>query len=170
MSEPISNIPQIVEVDTTRIWYRIMGTLLSALLIGLVVALGFIVRDYLRVDPMASVFRQSRKPLIHYRLEKNTWPADFDFAAPPPDLVAYGFSDAVKKSIESCDIPGKWSFTFNKGPMGAGNPTVIFQPTQPNIFSRRVLLILDERLDDGVPETGNFRVTEELGAFKLKDQ
>ena len=69
-----------------------------------------------------------------------------------------------------CDIPGKWSFTLNKGPMGPDSPTVIFQPTQSDISSRRVLLILDERLDDGVPETGNFRVTDELGAFKLKDQ
>jgi len=54
--------------------------------------------------------------------------------------------------------------------MGPGKPTIIFQPTESDIFSRRVLLILDERLDDGVPETGDFRVTDELGAFRLKDQ
>ena len=170
MAEPASHIPKLVEVDPTPLWYRIIGTLIFAAFIGLSITLGFIIRDHLRVDPLASVFRQCRKPLIQYRLEKNTWPADFDFAKPSADLTAYGFNEAVKKSMGDCDIPGKWSFTLNKGPMGAGNPTIIFKPTEPDIFSRRVLLILDERLDDGVPETGDFRVTDELGAFKLKDQ
>jgi hypothetical protein len=170
MAEPASNIPKLVEVESTPLWYRISGTLISAVFIGLAIILGFIVRDYLRVDPLASVFRQCRKPLIQYRLEKNTWPADFDFAKPSADLAAYGFSEAVKKSMGDCDISGKWSFTLNQGPMGAGNPTILFQPTEPDIFSRRVLLIIDERLDDGVPETGDFRVTDELGAFKLKSE
>lgn len=170
MAEPASNIPKLVEVDSTPLWYRITGTLIFAAFIGLAITLGFIIRDHLRVDPLATVFRQCRKPLIQYRLEKNTWPADFDFANPAADLAAYGFSEAVKKSMGNCDILGKWSFTLNKGPMGAGNPTIIFKTTEPDIFSRRVLLILDERLDNGVPETGDFRVTDELGAFKLKDQ
>jgi len=170
MAEPASHIPKLVEVDPTPLWYRITGTLIFAAIIGLIVTLGFIIRDYLRVDPLASVYRQCRKPLIQYRLEKNTWPADFDFAKPSADLAAYGFNEAVKKSMGDCDIPGKWSFTLNKGPMGPGKPTIIFQPTESDIFSRRVLLILDERLDDGVPETGDFRVTDELGAFRLKDQ
>jgi len=170
MPEPASHIPKLVEVDPTPLWYRITGTLIFAAIIGLIVTLGFIIRDYLRVDPLASVYRQCRKPLIQYRLEKNSWPADFDFAKPSADLAAYGFNEAVKKSMGDCDIPGKWSFTLNKGPMGPGKPTIIFQPTESDIFSRRVLLILDERLDDGVPETGDFRVTDELGAFRLKDQ
>jgi len=170
MAEPASHIPRLVEVDPTPLWYRITGTLIFAAIIGLIVTLGFIIRDYLRVDPLASVYRQCRKPLIQYRLEKNTWPADFDFAKPSADLAAYGFNEAVKKSMGDCDILGKWSFTLNKGPMGPGKPTIIFQPTESDIFSRRVLLILDERLDDGVPETGDFRVTDELGAFRLKDQ
>ena len=170
MAEPASNIPKLVEVDSTPLWYRITGKLIAAAFIGLLITLGFLIRDHLRVDPMATVFRQCRKPLIQYHLEKNTWPADFDFAKPSADLVAYGFSEAVKKSMGNCDIPGKWSFTLNAGPMGAGNPTILFQPTEPDIFSRRVLLILDERLDDGVPETGDFRVTDELGAFKLKSE
>jgi hypothetical protein len=170
MAEPASHIPKLVEVDPTPLWYRITGTLIFAAIIGLIVTLGFIIRDYLRVDPLASVYRQCRKPLIQYRLEKNSWPADFDFAKPSADLAAYGFNEAVKKSMGDCDIPGKWSFTLNKGPMGPGKPTIIFQPTESDIFSRRVLLILDERLDDGVPETGDFRVTDELGAFRLKDQ
>jgi hypothetical protein len=170
MAEPASHIPKLVEVDPTPLWYRITGTLIFAAIIGLIVTLGFIIRDYLRVDPLASVYRQCRKPLIQYRLEKNSWPVDFDFAKPSADLAAYGFNEAVKKSMGDCDIPGKWSFTLNKGPMGPGKPTIIFQPTESDIFSRRVLLILDERLDDGVPETGDFRVTDELGAFRLKDQ
>ncbi len=170
MAEPVSNVPKLVEVDPTPLWYRITGTLIFALIIGLLITLGFVIRDYLRVAPMANVYRLCRKPLIQYRLEKNTWPADFDFAKPPVDLVAYAFSEAVKKPMSDCDIPGKWSFTLNKGPMGAGNPTIIFQPNEPDIFSRRVFLILDERLDDGITETGNFRVTDELGAFRLKDQ
>ena len=170
MAEPVSHIPKLVEVDPTPLWYRITGTLILAAIIGLIVTLGFIIRDYLRVDPLASVYRQCRKPLIQYRLEKNSWPADFDFAKPSADLAAYGFNEAVKKSMGDCDISGKWSFTLNKGPMGPGKPTIIFQPTESDIFSRRVLLILDERLDDGVPETGDFRVTDELGAFRLKDQ
>ncbi len=170
MAEPVSNIPKLVEVDSTPLWYRITGKLIAAAFIGLVITLGFTVRDHLRVDPMASVIRQCRKPLIQYHLEKNTWPADFDFAKPSADLAAYGFSEAVKTPMGNCDIPGKWSFTLNAGPMGAGNPTIIFQPTEPDIFSRRVLLILDERLDDGLPETGDFRVTDELGAFKLKSE
>lgn len=170
MAEPTSQVPKLVEVDATPLWYRMTGTLISALVIGSLIATGFIVRDYLRVDPIASVYRQCRKPLIQYRLEKNTWPADFDFSKPPADLAAYAFSEAVKKPMGDCAIPGKWTFTLNKGPMGPGNPTIIFQPAEPDIFSRRVLIVIDERLDDGVPETGNFRVTDELGAFKLKDQ
>ena len=170
MAEPASHVPKLVEVDPTPLWYRITGTLIFALFIGLVITLGFIIRDHLRVDPLANVYRQCRKPLIQYRLEKNTWPADFDFANPPADLAAYGFREAVKNPIENCDIPGKWSFTLNKSPMGPGNPTIIFQPAESDIFSRRVLLILDERLDDGAPETGDFRVTDELGALKLKFQ
>jgi hypothetical protein len=170
MAEPVYSIPKLVEVDPTPLWYRIIGKLISALIIGLLITLGFIIRDHLRVDPLASVYRQCRKPLIQYRLEKNTWPDDFDFSKPPAGLAAYAFSEAVKKPMADCDIPGKWSFTLNQGPMGSGTPTIIFQPTEPDNFSRRILLILDERLDDGIPETGNFRVTEELGAFKLKDQ
>jgi hypothetical protein len=170
MAEPASHIPKLVEVDPTPLWYRITGTLIFAVFIGLVITLGFIIRDHLRVDPMANVYRQCRKPLIQYRLEKATWPADFDFANPSADLAAYGFSEAVKKSIEKCDIAGKWSFTLNKGPMGPNCPSVIFRPSDPDFSSRRVLLILDERLDDGVPETGDFRVTDELGALKLKVQ
>ena len=170
MSEPVSHIPKLVEVDSTPLWYRITGTLISALIIGALIVLGFIIRDHLRVDPLASVYRQCRKPLIQYSLEKNSWPADFDFKNPPADLAAYAFNEAVKKPMSDCDIPGKWSFTLDKGPMGRGNPTIIFRPNEPDTFSRRVLLILDERLDDGVPETGNFRVTDELGAFKLKSE
>ena len=170
MSEPVSNVPKLVEVDSTPLWYRITSKLISALIIGLLITLGFIIRDHLRVDPLANVYRQCHKPLIQYHLEKNAWPADFDFANPPSDLTAYAFSEAVKKSMGECDLPGKWSFTLNKGPMGVGKPTIIFKPNEPDIFSRRILLILDERLDDGIPETGNFRVTDELGAFKLKDQ
>lgn len=170
MAEPVSNIPQLVEVDATPLWYRITGTLISAFIIGLLITVGFVIRDYLRVDPVINVYRQCRKPLVQYRLEKNNWPADFDFSNPPAEVAAYAFNEAVKKSMSECDIPGKWTFTFNKGPMGTGNPTVIFQPTSPDIFSRRVLMIVDGRLDDGVPETGNFRVTDELGAFKLTDQ
>jgi hypothetical protein len=170
MAEPVSNIPKLVEVDPTPLWYRISGTLISAVFIGLVITLGFSVRDYLRVDPLVSVYRQCRKPLIQYRLEKNTWPADFDFAKPSADLAAYGFSEAIKKSMADGELPGKWSFTLSKGPMGLDKPTIIFQPTEMDIFSRRVLLIIDERLDDGVPETGEFRVTDELGAFKLKSE
>jgi hypothetical protein len=169
MAEPVSHIPKLIEIDSTPLWYRITGTIISALIIGLFITTGFIVRDYLRVDPMANVYRQCRKPLIQYRLEKNNWPADFDFTQPPADLAAYGFIEAVKKPMGDCDIPGKWTFTLNKGPMGEGNPTIIFQPNEPNIFSRRVILVIDQRLDDGVPETGNFRVTDELGALKLKD-
>lgn len=170
MAEPISNIPQLVQVDSTPLWYRIIGTLISAVIIGLFIISGFVVRDYLRVDPVINVYRQCRKPLIQYRLEKNNWPADFDFSNPPADLAAYAFNDAVKKSMGECAIPGKWIFTLNKSPLGAGVPSIIFQPTQPDIFSRRVLLIVDERLDDGNAETGNFKVTDELGAFKLTDQ
>jgi hypothetical protein len=128
MADPITQVPKIIEVDPTPMWYRLVSAMIKALFIGLLITLGFIIRDYMRVDSVAEVFRQCRKPLIQYRLEKNSWPADFDFNNPPADLLTYGFKETVKKLTDNCSIAGKWSFTVNKGPMGPNVPTIIFNP------------------------------------------
>lgn len=170
MADSSTGMPQIIEVNTSPLWYRITATMLSALFLAFLISLGLVIRDHLKVEPLTNVYRQCQKPLIQYRLERGTWPADFNFSNPSPELNSYGFSAAVKKSLADSEIEGQWKFTLSKSPFGAAKPTIIFQPAQPDVFSRRVLIIVDERLDDGVPETGNFRVTDDLAAFKLKDE
>jgi hypothetical protein len=137
------------------------------LALGLLIAFGFVLRDHFQADGMTLVYREARAPLIQYRLEKGAWPAKFDFRVPPADLAAFGFTKVVQPALDKAPVNGSWSFTPDSA-TGKGIPAVVFTPSTPDASSQRILLVVDDRLDDGDAAKGLFRVSETEAAFTLK--
>jgi len=167
MSETESNVPKVLLAPTSPLWYHAMMTAVGGIVVGLLIAFGFVVRDHFQADAVTQAFRATRAPLIQYRLEKGAWPAKFDFRAPPADLASFGFAAAVQPAVDKVALNGAWTFVTD-GPAGKGVPAVVFTPTSPDASTRRILEVVDGRLDDGEPAKGGFRVTETEAAFTLK--
>jgi hypothetical protein len=167
MSEAESNVPKVLLAPTSPLWYHALMTALGGVVLGLLIAFGFVLRDHFQADAMTHAFRVARAPLIQYRLEKGAWPAKFDFRAPPADLTAFGFAANVQPALDKATVNGAWTFSPD-GPGGKGVPAIVFTPSVPDSSSHRILLVVDGRLDDGDGAKGGFRVTETEAAFTLK--
>ncbi len=167
MADSENKVPQILLAPASPLWYHAMMWAIGGLSLGLLIAFGFVLRDHFQADGMTLVFREARAPLIQYRLEKGAWPAKFDFRAPPADLVAFGFTKVVQPALDKAPVNGSWNFTPD-GPAGKGVPAVVFAPYTPDASSQRIMLVVDDRLDDGDGAKGLFRISETEAAFTLK--
>ncbi len=167
MSDSASNVPQVLIAPTSPLWYHALMTAVVGLVLGLLIAFGFVLRDHFQADGMTAAFREVRAPLIQYRLEKGAWPAKFDFRAPPADLVAFGFSKIAQPAVDKATLVGSWTFTTDSA-AGKGVPAVVFTPSTFDASARRILEVVDGRVDDGEPTKGGFRVTDAEAAFTLK--
>jgi len=169
MADSENKVPQILLAPASPLWYHAMMWAIGGLSLGLLIAFGFVLRDHFQADGMTLVFREARAPLIQYRLEKGAWPAKFDFRAPPADLVAFGFTKVVQPALDKAPVNGSWNFTPD-GPAGKGVPAVVFAPYTPDASSQRIMLVVDDRLDDGDGAKGLFRISETEAAFTLKSE
>lgn len=169
MADSENKVPQILLAPASPLWYHAMMWAIGGLALGLLIAFGFVLRDHFQADGMTHVYREARAPLIQYRLEKGAWPAKFDFRVPPADLAAFGFTKVVQPALDKAPVNGSWSFTPDS-PAGKGIPAVVFTPSTPDASSQRILLVVDDRLDDGDGAKGLFRVSETEAAFTLKSE
>jgi hypothetical protein len=167
MADSETKVPQVLLAPASPLWYHAMMCALGGLILGLLIAFGFVLRDHFQADGMTLVYREARAPLIQYRLEKGAWPAKFDFRVPPADLAAFGFTKVVQPALDKASVNGTWTFTPD-GPAGKGVPAVVFTPSSPDASTQRILLVVDGRLDDGEPTKGLFRVSETAAAFTVK--
>jgi len=166
MAATADHTPKILQLPSSPLWYYLGGVSVVALILGLGVSFGFVLRDHLQAEPVTEVFRASRTALIQYRSEKNVWPAEFSFNNPPAELRAYGFAQAVNPLLEKVGSLGTWRFS-TKNLDGKKEPSIVFQPTEMTDTVRRILGVVDSRVDDGEPNTGKFRFNDQGGSLTL---
>ncbi len=169
MSDSSPKVPEIIKAPSSPLWFDIGMWAGFAIFIGLSISFGFVLRDHLRVDEVVEVFRKCRKPLIQYRLEKEAWPASFDLKNPPADVQPYNFSAAIRRPMENCAVPGTWRFVADSS-AGKDKAFVVFEAADSGVSTRRILQLVDERLDDGVPDRGKFIINGNRGTFTLKGE
>lgn len=169
MSDSSPKVPGIIKAPSSPLWFDIGLWVGFAVFIGLSISFGFVLRDHFRVVEVVEVFRKCRKPLIQYRLEKDTWPASFDLKNPPADVQAYNFAAAIRRPLENCSVPGAWRFVYDAA-KGKDKAVIIFEATDAGISTQRILQLADERLDDGVPDRGKFTINNNRGIFTVKGE
>jgi hypothetical protein len=155
--------PEPLRAPLRPLWATALGRGLLGLLLGLVVALVFVVLDHRKANTVSKVFIQARVIVLQYQGEKGAWPKDFDLSAPGDQFGGFKLEpllDALAKSA----VPGKWAFVAKPSD---GVPSVVFTPAEPDRGFRRVLDAVDHWLDDGDPATGDLRVREGEAVLRL---
>jgi hypothetical protein len=165
MADPTPRDSQIFKVSEVPLWYRSMQVAGLATLLGLGIAFGFIYSNYIQAQAVAEIFRQSRKPILQYRLEKGVWPTNFTFDKIPPDLEAYEFSAAVR-GFADAGLKGVWQFA-QLDVNGNVVPKVIFKSEDLSLNARRILFGVDAQLDDGKDASGRLLVVASQAEFTL---
>jgi hypothetical protein len=131
--------------------------------IGLTLALAFIVVDQRKADTAAPVFSSARNIILFYQAEKGSWPADFDLASPGEQFAGFKLQ-SLTEALAGCEIAGKWSFAARSA---EGRPAIVFTPAETGASHQRTFGLIDERLDDGEPATGDFRVRPDAALLRL---
>ncbi len=165
MADSAPKDSEIFKVSEVPLWYRSVQVALLATLLGLVISFGLIYYNYLQAQTVAEIFRQSRKPILQYRLEKGVWPSNFSFDKIPTDLEAYEFSTAVR-GIADSGLKGTWQFALIDV-NGAAVPKIIFKSEDGSLNARRILFGVDAQLDDGKDTSGRLLVVAAQAEFTL---
>ena len=165
MADPASTDSEIIKVSEVPLWYRSLQVALIASLIGLGISLGVVIYNYYKADAVSDIFRQTRRPILQYRLEKGAWPSNFTFDKAPADLEAYDFS-TVARGVRDLEVRGTWQFII-KSPDGRTAPRVIFKPEEDSLSNRRTLFAVDAQLDDGKENSGRLLVVGGQAEFTL---
>ncbi len=160
MSEPL----KVLQAPPSRSWQHALSMGFIGLALGLLVAGAVIFWKHRLVAPIYEAFLAVPTPILQHRSEKGAWPADFDLANPPEAVGAYGYGP-VRGAVAKTGVPGAWRFQ-NRG--AEGRPAVVFLPASFDPETVRVLQSVDERLDDGDPASGRFRVDAGRASFTLK--
>jgi hypothetical protein len=71
--------------------------------------------------------------------------------------------------MENCAVPGTWRFVADSS-AGKDKAVVVFEAADAGISARRILQLVDERLDDGVPDRGKFIINGNCGTFTVKGE
>jgi hypothetical protein len=166
MAETAATAPKILQLPATPLWYYLGGVSLVALVLGLGVAFGFVLRDHFQAEPVTEVFRTARTTLVQYHSEKNVWPAEFTFNNPPAEVRAYGFTQGLNPLMEKVGALGTWRFS-PKGLDGKSQPVIVFKANEMTDAVQRILGVVDGRLDDGEAKTGKFRYDDQGGSLTL---
>lgn len=165
MADSVPKDSEIFKVSEIPLWYRSVQLAVVATLLGLAISFGFIYSNYLQAQAVAEIFRQSRKPILQYRLEKGVWPSNFSFDKIPADLEAYEFSAAVR-GFADAGLKGVWKFTL-VDVNGNAVPKIIFKSEDVSLNARRILFGVDSQLDDGADASGRLLVVASQAEFTL---
>jgi hypothetical protein len=156
-SEP--KAPTVLIAPSTPLWFHgLRWTLIGAALAFLGVFVTILLA-HLRAVPVAAAFRIISEPILQARLEQRSWPAAFSFSQPSEAIQRYKFSEAWDKVLPDLDLPGEWSF-IPENQDGLARGVILFRPTSPS-SAKETLRTVDQRLDDGQPGTGRFRLRED---------
>ncbi|MGA0132959.1 MAG: hypothetical protein ACO3ND_01210 [Opitutales bacterium] len=160
MSEPL----KVLQAPPSRSYQHAAGLGFVGLVLGLVVATGIIFWQYRLVTPVSEAFLVAQTPIMQHRSEKGIWPADFDLTLPPEAVGLYGYGPA-RAAVMKAGVPGVWRF-MNRG--AEGGPAIVFTPASWDEDVRRLLESVDDRVDDGRPDSGRFRLGAGRASFTLR--
>ncbi len=165
MADPAPKESEVIVVSEVPLWMRAIQVATLGLLIGLGITFGLIYNNFQQAGSVADIFRQSRRPILQYRLEKGAWPSNFDFDKIPAELESYDFS-SIARGTRELDVRGSWQFATEEVD-GKAVPKIIFKPEDKSLNGLRILSAVDAQLDDGQESTGRLRVTADQAEFTL---
>ncbi len=153
----------ILRTPLESLWLSAARRAVGGLLIGLVVALVFVVLDHRKANSVSQVYMQARIIFLQYHAEKSAWPMDCDLAAPGGQFGGFNL-EPMTTSVAKCQVPGKWVFQA-KSP--TGGPAVVFTPAEPGRAYERSFGVADGWVDDGQADKGDLLVREDVALFRL---
>ena len=165
MADPAPKESEVIVVSEVPLWMRAVQVAALGGLIGLGITFGLIYNNFQQAGSVADIFRQSRRPILQYRLEKGAWPSNFDFDKIPAELESYDFS-SIARGTRELDVRGSWQFATEEVD-GKAVPKIIFKPEDKSLNGLRILSAVDAQLDDGQESTGRLRVTADQAEFTL---
>ena len=154
---------EILRTPLEPLWLSAARRGFWGLIIGLVVALVFVVLDHRKANSVSQVCTQARIIFLQYRAEKGEWPKGCDLAAPGGQFGGFNLQPMITAAT-NCQIPGSWSFVPKSE---SGGPAVVFTPAEPDRSYERAFGVVDGWLDDGHADTGDFLVRERVAFLRL---
>lgn len=152
-SEP--KVPAILVAPSSPLWFHVLRWALLGGFLAFLLAFAQTFLAHRRAVPLAAAFRAISEPLLQARLEQRAWPEGFPFTQPSAVAQRYQFSEAWDKRVPSLEVPGVWSYA-PETQEGLARGVILFRPADPAL-AEPTLRSVDQRLDDGRPETGKFR-------------
>ena len=154
---------EILRTPLEPLWLSAARRGFWGLIIGLVVALVFVVLDHRKANSVSQVCTQARIIFLQYHAEKGEWPKGCDLAAPGGQFGGFNLQPMITAAT-NCQIPGSWSFVPKSE---SGGPAVVFTPAEPDRSYERAFGVVDGWLDDGHADTGDFLVRERVAFLRL---
>jgi hypothetical protein len=153
----------ILRTPLEPLWLSAARRAVWGLLIGLVVALVFVVLDHRKANSVSQVCMQARIIFLQYHAEKSAWPMDCDLAAPGGQFGGFNL-EPMTTAVAKCQVSGKWVFQA-KSP--SGGPAVVFTPAEPGRSYERAFGVADGWVDDGHADKGSLLVREDVALLRL---
>lgn len=153
----------ILRVPLEPLWLTAARRGFWGLLIGLAVALVFVVLDHRKANSVSQVCIQARIIFLQYHAEKGEWPKDCDLAAPGGQFGGFNL-EPLTTAVAKCQVPGTWAFTPKSE---TGGPAAVFTPTEPGRSYERAFGVVDGWLDDGRADAGDLLVREGGALLRL---
>jgi hypothetical protein len=159
------NAPQapILRTPLEPLWLSAARRAVWGMLIGLVVALVFVVLDHRKANSVSQVCMQARIIFLQYHAEKGAWPMACDLASPGGQFGGFNL-EPMTKAVAKCQVPGKWVF---QGKSPTGGPAVVFTPAEPGRAYERAFGFADGWVDDGHADKGDLLVREDVALLRL---
>ena len=153
----------ILRVPLEPLWLSAARRGFWGLLIGLAVALVFVVLDHRKANSVSQVCMQARIIFLQYHAEKGEWPKDCDLAAPGGQFGGFNL-EPLTTAVAKCQVPGTWAFTPKSE---TGGPAAVFTPTEPGRSYERAFGVVDGWLDDGLADAGDLLVRDRVALLRL---
>jgi len=155
--------PGILRTPLEPLWQSAARRAVWGLLIGLLVALVFVVLDHRKANSVSQVYMQARIIFLHYHAEKGAWPKDCDLAAPGGQFTGFNLAP-MTAAVAKCQVPGKWVFMAKSA---TGGPAVVFTPAEPGRSYERAFGVADGWVDDGQAGTGDLLIRADVALLRL---
>jgi hypothetical protein len=133
------------------------------LVIGLGVALVFVILDHRKANSVSQACVQVRIIFLQYHVEKGEWPKACDLTAPGAQFGGFNL-EPMTTAVAKCQIPGKWVFMPKSA---TGGPAVVFTPAEPGRSYERAFGVADGWVDDGKADQGDLLIREDIALLRL---
>lgn len=153
----------ILRVPLEPLWASAARRGFWGLLIGLGIALVFIVLDHRKANSVSQVCMQARIIFMQHHAEKGEWPKACDLAAPGGQFGGFNL-EPMTTAVAKCQIPGKWVFMPQ---CETGGPAVVFTPAEPGRSYERAFGVAAGWLNDGQVDKGDLLVREGVALLRL---